>query len=285
MLARLADGGMRDALSLLDQCVARSREITVPVVEEAAGMAGRDALYDLSAAVRTGDGGDALSVLGRLYDASRDMERLCVELIAFYRDLMILKSVEDPSDLIVLSDAELERMREESARYDLPVILHAMDTLQATLERLKGGVSRRTEMESALLRLSSPELDVSVQGLLRRVKALENSVRAGLAAAPANETMAEPAPDIRPPLRPEPPVSVPERPSPAKADPGPSPGCFGYRSRAGPCRFRRQRPPARRNSPLPSGRMCLNSYHRPVPPSTAYWRDRPPCCGGTPSSS
>ena len=223
LLARLADGGMRDALSLLDQCVARSREITVPVVEEAAGMAGRDALYDLSAAVRTGDGGDALSVLGRLYDASRDMERLCVELIAFYRDLMILKSVEDPSDLIVLSDAELERMREESARYDLPVILHAMDTLQATLERLKGGVSRRTEMESALLRLSSPELDVSVQGLLRRVKALENSVRAGLAAAPANETMAEPAPDIRPPLRPEPPVSVPERPSPAKADPGPSP--------------------------------------------------------------
>ena len=219
LLARLADGGMRDALSLLDQCVARSREITVPVVEEAAGMAGRDALYDLSAAVRTGDGGDALSVLGRLYDASRDMERLCVELIAFYRDLMILKSVEDPSDLIVLSDAELERMREESARYDLPVILHAMDTLQATLERLKGGVSRRTEMESALLRLSSPELDVSVQGLLRRVKALENSVRAGLAAAPANETMAEPAPDIRP----EPPVSVPERPSPAKADPGPSP--------------------------------------------------------------
>ena len=223
LLARLADGGMRDALSLLDQCVARSREITVPVVEEAAGMAGRDALYDLSAAVRTGDGGDALSVLGRLYDASRDMERLCVELIAFYRDLMILKSVEDPSDLIVLSDAELGRMREESARYDLPVILHAMDTLQATLERLKGGVSRRTEMESALLRLSSPELDVSVQGLLRRVKALENSVRAGLAAAPANETMAEPAPDIRPPLRPEPPVSVPERPSPAKADPGPSP--------------------------------------------------------------
>ena len=211
------------ATTEVHQCVARSREITVPVVEEAAGMAGRDALYDLSAAVRTGDGGDALSVLGRLYDASRDMERLCVELIAFYRDLMILKSVEDPSDLIVLSDAELERMREESARYDLPVILHAMDTLQATLERLKGGVSRRTEMESALLRLSSPELDVSVQGLLRRVKALENSVRAGLAAAPANETMAEPAPDIRPPLRPEPPVSVPERPSPAKADPGPSP--------------------------------------------------------------
>ena len=180
LLARLADGGMRDALSLLDQCVARSKDVTVTVVEEAAGMAGRDALYKLSAAVRSGDGGTALSVLGSLYDASRDMERLCVELIAFYRDLMILKSVENPSDLIVLSDTELTRMREEAAEIELPAILHALDTLQATLDRLKGGVSRRTEMESALLRLSSPDLDVSVQSLLRRIKTLENSVRAGL---------------------------------------------------------------------------------------------------------
>lgn len=180
LLARLADGGMRDALSLLDQCVARSKDVTVTVVEEAAGMAGRDALYKLSAAVRSGDGGAALSILGSLYDASRDMERLCVELIAFYRDLMILKSVENPSDLIVLSDTELTRMREEAAEIELPAILHALDTLQATLDRLKGGVSRRTEMESALLRLSSPDLDVSVQSLLRRIKTLENSVRAGL---------------------------------------------------------------------------------------------------------
>lgn len=180
LLARLADGGMRDALSLLDQCVARSKDVTVTVVEEAAGMAGRDALYKLSAAVRSGDGGTALSVLGSLYDASRDMERLCVELIAFYRDLMILKSVENPSDLIVLSDTELTRMREEAAEIELPAILHALDTLQATLDRLKGGVSRRTEMESALLRLSSPDLDVSAQSLLRRIKTLENSVRAGL---------------------------------------------------------------------------------------------------------
>ena len=181
LLARLADGGMRDALSLLDQCAARTKEITVPVVEEAAGMAGRDALYDLSAAIRSGSSGVALSLLGKLYDSSRDMERLCTELIAFYRDLMILKSVEDASGLIVLSDAEMVRMREEAARYELPAVLHAMDTLQITLERLKGGVSRRTEMESALLRLCSPELDVSVTSLLRRIAALENRVRAGLA--------------------------------------------------------------------------------------------------------
>lgn len=215
LLARLADGGMRDALSLLDQCVARSKDVTVTVVEEAAGMAGRDALYKLSAAVRSGDGGAALSILGSLYDASRDMERLCVELIAFYRDLMILKSVENPSDLIVLSDTELTRMREEAAEIELPAILHALDTLQATLDRLKGGVSRRTEMESALLRLSSPDLDVSVQSLLRRIKTLENSVRAGLVSGSESPT-GLPSDTAPAASRREPPQAPgPDRPMPA----------------------------------------------------------------------
>lgn len=215
LLARLADGGMRDALSLLDQCVARSKDVTVTVVEEAAGMAGRDALYKLSAAVRSGDGGEALSVLGSLYDASRDMERLCVELIAFYRDLMILKSVENPSDLIVLSDTELTRMREEAAEIELPAILHALDTLQAALDRLKGGVSRRTEMESALLRLSSPDLDVSVQSLLRRIKTLENSVRAGLVSGSESPT-GLPSDTASAASRREPPQAPgPDRPMPA----------------------------------------------------------------------
>ena len=148
--------------------------------------------------VRSGDGGAALSLIGKLYDSSRDMERLCAELIAFYRDLMILKSVEDASSLIVLSVVEMAHMREEAAKYELPAILHAMDTLQAALERLKGGVSRRTEMESALLRLCSPDLDVSVQSLLRRIKTLENAVRAGLASNPSELPAAGSAASPRP---------------------------------------------------------------------------------------
>ncbi len=228
LLARLADGGMRDALSLLDQCAARTREITVPVVEEAAGMTGRDALYELSAAIRSNDSGTALTLLGKLYGSSRDMERLCAELIAFYRDLMILKSVEDAAGLIVLSDAEMNRMRDEAARYELPDVLHAMDTLQMTLERLKNGVSRRTEMESALLRLCSPELDVRVTSLLRRIAALENRVRAGLASipdespavpawtAPAEEPLPAPVPEVASGAVPEPPSSAPVKSAPAE---------------------------------------------------------------------
>lgn len=179
LIARLSDGALRDALSLLDQCVSRTKEITAEVVSEVAGMTGRDHLYELSEAVRRHDGGAGLAVIDRLHGASRDMERLCAEWIDFYRNLMILKSVPQPGDLIIASQAELDRMKAEADGYDLPTILHGMDTLQRALDRLRGGVSRRVEMEMAVLRLCSPELDNSVDSLLRRVKMLEDRISTG----------------------------------------------------------------------------------------------------------
>lgn len=179
LIARLADGGMRDALSLLDQCVSRTHEITADTVTDAAGLAGRDYLFEFSAAVRAGDGGAALALVGRLHEASRDMERLCAELIEFYRNLMIIKSVPEPTGLIVAPSAELEQMRSEAANYELPVLLHCIDTLQHALEGLRAGSSRRVAMEMTMLRLCTPELDSGYESLLRRIHALENAVKSG----------------------------------------------------------------------------------------------------------
>ncbi len=75
-VARISDGSMRDALSLIDQCVSQESELTADTVAKAAGLAGRDYLFELSLAVRTGDSGAALAIIGRLYNASLDMERL-----------------------------------------------------------------------------------------------------------------------------------------------------------------------------------------------------------------
>ena len=199
LIARLADGGMRDALSLLDQCVSRSREVTEETVAEATGMAGRDYLFELSHAVRIQNGGEALTLIGKLHGASRDMERLCAELIDFYRSLMIIKSVPDPAGLVVAPPAELERLRQEAAQYELPAILHCMEGLQDALERLRSGASRRVEMEMAMLRLCAPELDSSVAALVRRVKSLEDALRGGRAPAYPAQTPS-PSPNPAPPV-------------------------------------------------------------------------------------
>ncbi len=204
LIARLADGGLRDALSLLDQCLSRSHDITVEVVTEATGMAGREYLFRLVAAVREQNAAGALELLNTLYEGSKDMERLCVELIDCYRNMLILKSVKKADDLVPVSAAEMEELRAESAAVSAEMLLHIMDVLQRTLDRLKGGVSRRVEMETMLLRLCSPKLDTTPEALLRRIERLEagqpavvpsalapSAVKAPITPAPQQEAQPE----------------------------------------------------------------------------------------------
>lgn len=209
LIARLADGGLRDALSLLDQCLSRSRDITADTVAQATGMAGREPLFRLARAVREQDGTEALTVLAALYDGSKDMERLCVEMIEFYRNLMVLKSVRKPEELIAVSPAELQELKAEADGLTLGGVLHILDVLQGTLDRLKGGVSRRVEMETTLLRLCEPRLDTTPESLLRRIEDLE----AGITARPP-VAAAKPEPKAEPTSEPTPPASA-EPPAPA----------------------------------------------------------------------
>ncbi|MBQ6830180.1 MAG: DNA polymerase III subunit gamma/tau [Clostridia bacterium] len=210
LIARLADGGLRDALSLLDQCLSRSREVTADVVADATGMAGRGHLFSLATAVREQNGNAALTLLGELYEGSKDMERLCAELVEFYRNLMILKSVKQAEDLITVSASEMEELRAFASTVSLEAVLYIMDVLQGTLDRLKGGVSRRVEMEMTLLRLCDPRLDSTPQGLLRRIEALEER---GVAAP-----VATPQPTVAPaPVQTET-APLPEPPAPAAAE-------------------------------------------------------------------
>ena len=191
LIARLADGGMRDALSLFDQCLSRSHDVTADVVADATGMAGRGHLFSLASAVREQNGNTALTLLGELYEGSKDMERLCAELVEFYRNLMILKSVQKADELITVSATEMEELRAFASTVSLEAVLYIMDVLQSTLDRLKGGVSRRVEMEMTLLRLCDPRLDTTPQGLLRRIEALEER---GVTAMPMPTPTPTPSP-------------------------------------------------------------------------------------------
>ncbi len=231
LLARLADGAMRDALSLTDQCLSRSREIDAEVVASATGLAGREHLYALSAAVREHRSGDALALIDKLYNASQDLARLCTEWLGFYRELMLCKSVERPQDIIIATDAELQRLKAEAAQYDLAAVLYAMDTLQQACQRLQTGADRRLETEMAALRLCDPSLDSSSAALMSRIETLEKALRrlsAGLPAAsvsatapaPAQEAAPAPAPAPAPTVQAEPTVEAPAAPpAPAVTEP------------------------------------------------------------------
>lgn len=184
LLARLADGALRDALSLLDQCLGRSRDVTVDVVTQTAGLAGREHLFRLADAITGKDAATALRVIDELYTASKDMARLCEELLSYFRGLMLLKTMKDARDILAVPEEEYQAMSARALPTSLPVILHCLDTMQDALERMYRGGSRRIEMEMAVLRLCSPELDSGMDALVRRIAALERK-----SPAPAAQTV------------------------------------------------------------------------------------------------
>ncbi len=173
LLARLADGAMRDALSLLDQCLGRSNQVTVAVVNEAAGLASRDHLFHLADAIRDNDCAAALATVDEMHRAGKDMARLCEELQSHLRALMLIKTMRDARRLVAVTDAEFRQLEQQALSIRLSVLLHGLDTLQDALERMHRGVDRRTEFEMAMLRLCCPELDDSRAALVRRIEALE----------------------------------------------------------------------------------------------------------------
>ena len=220
LLARLADGALRDGLSLLDQCASVAQHIDMDTVTAVTGMAGQDTLAKLTDCVAAQDAPAALALVDTLYRSAKDMERLCAEWVSYLRNLMVLNSVSEVGELVVATPDELSAMRAEAQKLGLPTILHMMEVLQGTLDRLKGGVSRRVEMEMAVLRLCDPRLDDTKTALLHRIEVLENALKNGVATG-ASRTSPPTAP-IEPAAEPAPVIPAPEAiPAPTEAPPVP----------------------------------------------------------------
>lgn len=221
LIARIADGALRDGLSILDQCAGRSKQITAQLVSEVAGLAGREALYRLSDAVLARDSSAAVEELAQLHENSYDMERLCVEMINHFRNFMMVKTVKKSRELIICTDDEYKHIEASAGQFTLAQILRGLDLFQSTLVKIKGGATPRIEMEMAFIRLCEPKLETDPDAINQRLSALERAVQNGVSAAPV-KTVQSPAPAVRPaPAQPTVPPTL--QPTPAAAAPAPEP--------------------------------------------------------------
>ncbi|MBQ7117272.1 MAG: DNA polymerase III subunit gamma/tau [Clostridia bacterium] len=198
LIARIADGGMRDALSLLDQCTGHGDTIDADLVCSVAGMTGKDHLFSLASAVNGKDSAKALELISDLHGKSCDMERLCSDMINHFRNLMIVKTVRSAESLLVCTADELQQYKDQSGKFTLENILYCISLLQEAMANIKKGVNRRTEMEMTFIKLSTPSLTADSENLLRRIAELENKMRGGTFVssaadlAPQAEAKAEP---------------------------------------------------------------------------------------------
>lgn len=155
LIAKAADGGMRDALSILDRCIAFSENVTAEVVSEAAGIAGREQLFALAEAIADRDPAKALDIISSLYDSSKDMQRLCEELAAQFRNVMIAISAPDRTGIIVCLPSELETIKRIASKLTLEQVLGFLDALSACAERMGRSLAKRIDMEMCVIRMCS----------------------------------------------------------------------------------------------------------------------------------
>ncbi len=180
LIAGIADGALRDALSLLDRCMSDSMVIDEEVVRNAAGLARKDYIYDLASCVINKGVARALEKIDELYSESKDMSRLCDELISHFRALMLIKSVRNPRSILVMSDDEFEQAQTQSDYLSLADIVYYMDVLSRAYTRMGHGTGDRIELEMAMAKLCSPELDVTNEAVAARITALEKAVKRGI---------------------------------------------------------------------------------------------------------
>ena len=202
LIARLAEGGMRDALSLLDVCrsnarsgeqdssASRAEKITLEHVRQSAGLAVSDSLFAVADAVLRRDVPAVLQEIDRMFENSIDFEKMCVQLIAHYRGLMMAKAVKNPQEFVSGLPQDAQRLSAQAAGYPMGQILYSLTVLQDALSRMGRTAQTRVELEMAAIKLCSPELDRSLEAILARLDRLEAQVRSGAVVPPAGEEKA-----------------------------------------------------------------------------------------------
>ena len=202
LIAKLSDGSVRDALSLLDLVSTQGEAITAQTVRERIGLVGREHLFALAQAIASQDFAEVLSVLGQLWERSIDYQRLCEQLIGFYRDLMVAKAVRDPGELIACLPEELELYKNLAQQQSMERIMQWLSAAQEILIKMGRSVQRRAELEAGLLRMTAPAAAPEKEGLLGRLESLEKKVER--TKAPAEKPMPPQAAPERPPAPPPP---------------------------------------------------------------------------------
>lgn len=210
LISRLADGAMRDALSILDTCAGVTAKIDADVVRRMAGVTDRSYLFRISDALEAQDGAAALAQLAALRQQSVDVKRLTEELIAHYRALMLAALPGGQSLLSGVSPEEEAQYLEKGPQLGQREAIRAIRTLGNALEHMTRGSDQRIELELALFTLSEPP----------------QAAAAPAAAMPA-QTAVPAAPVVRPfvsaPVQPAPQPFVSTPVAPAVQEPAPAP--------------------------------------------------------------
>lgn len=221
VLARLADGGMRDGLSLLDQCAsATTGELTAERVYACLGIAGEQRCGELMGYIAAHDTRKALELFNRLYAEGKDLGALLDELACLTRDFLVLKTAGNAGITMLSGVASDQETLALGKAFGSGELVRMMERIQQTVAGFTRSSSRRMDAELCLVELCQPELNTDVSALNARLTRLEEQWKTGAVAAP--QKTAKPAVPVEDEELPPPPDDD-DAPPEAEDSPAPKP--------------------------------------------------------------
>lgn len=177
-IAKAADGSMRDALSLLDQCIAfyLGQPLSYENVLNVLGAVETEVFHALLNAVTAKDTGEALRILGEIVQNGRDLNQFVVEFTGYMRNLMILQTGADLSEILDVSEEGLERLKEDAKQIEATELIRLIRIFSELGSQIKYSSTKRVLVEVALIKLCHPQMEVNYDSLIARISQLEKEV-------------------------------------------------------------------------------------------------------------
>ncbi len=185
-VAKTADGSMRDALSLLDQCIAFhfGQQLTYEKALDVLGAVDTEVFSKLLRLVMDRDVSGCIKLLEEVVMQGRELTQFVTDFSWYLRNLLLIKTSDNMEEMLDFSRDNLNRLKEEAQGIDMDTILRYIRIFSGLAAQMKYAAQKRILVEIALIKLCKPEMEVSQDSLLDRIRSLEEKLERGIIAAP-----------------------------------------------------------------------------------------------------
>lgn len=192
-IAKTADGSMRDALSLLDQCIAFyfEQRLTYDKVLDVLGAVDTEVFSEIVRFIIKGDVVNTLKVLEKITIQGRELTQFVNDLVWYLRNMLLLKTSEANEEIVDLSSENMLRLKEEASTVPTEVLMRYIRILSELSGQIKFANQKRILIEVALIKLCRPMMEVDNESLSDRIRQLEQKISEGIVVRSAAETRVE----------------------------------------------------------------------------------------------
>ncbi|MBE5960241.1 MAG: DNA polymerase III subunit gamma/tau [Lachnospiraceae bacterium] len=198
-VARAADGSMRDALSLLDQCIAfyLGQKLTYDNVLDVLGTVDIEVFARLLRYIRKGSVSECVGLLEELISYGRELTQFTVDFTWYLRNLLLAKTSDDIEDILEVSTDQLQLLKQEAASVDAEMLIRYIRIFSELSNQIKYATQKRVMVEVALIKLCKPAMETTYDSLIDRIKVIERQLKDGVSIVSKNETRGEEAEDVK----------------------------------------------------------------------------------------